>query len=92
MSKSKPRHGFCTICKGPIETGVSWTLTGMMNRIHADPDDCIAILRPVPAVTRQVVAQVDRPAEKPRQQVAPRELTYVRDEDEYAGGGGGGED
>lgn len=42
----RPIHGFCTLCKGPIPKGVNWTLTGMMNRIHSDPDDCIAVLRP----------------------------------------------
>lgn len=41
-----PTHGYCTVCRGPIPKGVNWTLTGQLNRVHADPDDCIAVLRP----------------------------------------------
>lgn len=41
-----PVHGYCTICKGPIVKHVMWTLTGQLNRIHANPDDCIKVLHP----------------------------------------------
>jgi hypothetical protein len=40
------RHGSCTVCKGPITEGITWTFTGMMNRVHSDPDDCISVLHP----------------------------------------------
>ena len=43
---SSPVHGYCVVCKGGIPRGVNWTLTGQLNRVHADPDDCIAKLRP----------------------------------------------
>lgn len=39
-------HGYCTVCNGPIPGGVKWTFTGMLFRVHADPDDCVAVLRP----------------------------------------------
>ena len=42
----EPTHGFCTVCKGAIPKGVQWTLTRLMFRVHADPDDCIFVLRP----------------------------------------------
>jgi len=41
-----PTHGFCAVCTGPIVRGVKWTFTGMLNRVHADRDDCIAVLHP----------------------------------------------
>lgn len=44
--KPDPTHGYCTLCKGAIPYGVKWTLTGMLFRVHADPDDCIAELNP----------------------------------------------
>lgn len=42
----EPRHGFCAVCRGAIPAGVCWTFTGQMNRVHADPDDCVSVLRP----------------------------------------------
>lgn len=41
-----PLHGHCEVCKGPIPKGTNWTLTGQLRRVHADPDDCVARLRP----------------------------------------------
>ncbi len=72
MPKTKqdtdPAHGFCTLCKGPIVKGVQWTLTGMMNRIHSDPDDCIAVLRP--SIYKRFIKANPRYVSKHRYQTA----------------------
>ena len=41
-----PGNGKCALCRGRIRKGQYWTLTGQLNRVHADPDNCIAVLRP----------------------------------------------
>lgn len=44
--KIEPAHGHCEVCGGQIPSGVCWTLSGCMRRIHADTDDCFATLHP----------------------------------------------
>jgi len=46
MKDTEPVHGYCSLCKGPIVGGVRWTMTGLMLRVHADPDDCVSVLDP----------------------------------------------
>lgn len=48
-----PVHGYCTVCDGRIDRGMQWTLTGQMNRVHADPDRCIEALHP--AITKAFI-------------------------------------
>jgi len=46
MKQEQPTHGYCSVCGGAIPKGVQWTLTSILQRVHSDPDDCIAVLHP----------------------------------------------